>query len=113
MGYRACLGIIRLAEKYSPERMEAAAERAVLTGACRYQSVKSMLQKSLDRQPLPEPPTRRHCLRRARQHARRGVLRVRRASMLQQPMMEKLMAMRLHGMVEALQAQKQDRAHAS
>src|SRR4051794_23088210 len=27
MGYRACLGIIRLAAKYSPVRMEAAAER--------------------------------------------------------------------------------------
>jgi transposase len=26
MGYRGCLGIIRLAEKYSPQRVEAAAE---------------------------------------------------------------------------------------
>jgi len=41
MGYRGCLGIIRLAAKYSAERMESAAERALLTGACRYQSVKS------------------------------------------------------------------------
>ena len=32
MGYRGCLGIIRLAEKYSPQRVEAAAERALLTG---------------------------------------------------------------------------------
>jgi transposase len=52
MGYRACLGIIRLAAKYSPVRMEAAAERAVLTGACRYKSVESILRNSLDRQPL-------------------------------------------------------------
>ncbi len=58
MGYRACLGIIRLAAKYSPERMEAAAERAVLTGACRYRSVESILKNALDRQPLNEssPP---------------------------------------------------------
>jgi hypothetical protein len=58
MGYRACLGIIRLAAKYSPERMEAAAERAVLTGACRYRSVASILKNALDRQPLTEsfPP---------------------------------------------------------
>ena len=35
MGYRGCLGVIRLAEKYSHARMEAAAERALLTGACR------------------------------------------------------------------------------
>jgi len=33
MGYRGCLGIIRLAKKYSGERTEAAAERALLTGA--------------------------------------------------------------------------------
>ena len=39
MGYRSCLGIIRLAGQYSPARMEAAAERSLVTGACRYQSV--------------------------------------------------------------------------
>jgi transposase len=53
MGYRSCLGIIRLSQQYSPERVEAAAERALLTGACRYKSIKSMLEKSLDREPLP------------------------------------------------------------
>jgi hypothetical protein len=30
MGYRGCLGIIRLAKKYSNARMQAAAERALL-----------------------------------------------------------------------------------
>jgi hypothetical protein len=39
MGYRGCLGVIRLAGKYSHARMEAAAERALLTGACRYRSI--------------------------------------------------------------------------
>jgi transposase len=53
MGYRSCLGLIRLADQYSPQRLEAAAQRALLSGACRYQSVKSMLKNSLDRQPLP------------------------------------------------------------
>jgi len=53
MGYRGCLGVIRLAGKYSPARMEAAAERALLTGACRYRSIVSILQNSLDQQPLP------------------------------------------------------------
>ena len=53
MGYRSCLGLIRLAERYTPARLEAAAQRALLTGACRYQSVKSILSNSLDRQPLP------------------------------------------------------------
>jgi transposase len=55
MGYRSCLGIIRLAEEYSSTRMEAAADRAIRTGACRYKSVKSILKNSLDLQPLPEP----------------------------------------------------------
>jgi transposase len=56
MGYRSCLGIIRLAEQYSSIRMEAAADRAIRTGACRFKSVKSILKNSLDQQPLPEPP---------------------------------------------------------
>lgn len=56
MGYRGCLGIIRLAGRYSAARVEAAAERALLTGACRYKSVESMLKNSLDRIPLPAAP---------------------------------------------------------
>jgi transposase len=56
MGYRSCLGIIRLAEQYSAARMEAAADRALRAGAYRYQSVKSILRNSLDQQPLTEEP---------------------------------------------------------
>lgn len=55
MGYRSCLGIIRLAQQYSAQRMEAAAERALLAQACRYQSVKSILKNSLDAVPLSPP----------------------------------------------------------
>lgn len=36
--------------------MEAAAERALVTGACRYQSVKSILKNFLDALPVVEPP---------------------------------------------------------
>lgn len=64
MGYRSCLGITRLAGQYSPARMEAAAERALVMGACRYQSVKSILKNSLDMVPpvelLPSPPPAPH-----------------------------------------------------
>jgi transposase len=56
MGYRGCLGIIRLAEKYSAQRVEAASGRALLTGACRYTSVESILRNSLDRVPPSSPP---------------------------------------------------------
>ena len=55
MGYRGCLGIIRLAQKYSPQRVEAACERALLTGACRYKSVESILKNSLDQTPVLPP----------------------------------------------------------
>ncbi|MBZ5672441.1 MAG: IS21 family transposase [Acidobacteriia bacterium] len=58
MGYRSCLGILRLGQRYSTERVEAAAARALATGACSYQSVKSMLERGLDRQPLEAPAPR-------------------------------------------------------
>jgi len=58
MGYRSCLGILRLGTRYSNQRLEAAAVRAVATGACSYRSVKSMLERGLDRQPLEAPPPR-------------------------------------------------------
>jgi len=62
MGYRSCLGIIRLADRYSSTRMEAAALRALESNACRFKSVESILKNSLDQQPftqlpaLPPPP---------------------------------------------------------
>jgi transposase len=56
MGYRGCLGIIRLSQKYSRQRVEAACERALLTGACRYKSVESILRNSLDQTPVQSPP---------------------------------------------------------
>jgi len=55
-GYRGCLGVIRLAGKYSPQRVEAACERALLTGACRYKSIESILKTSLDQVPLENVP---------------------------------------------------------
>jgi hypothetical protein len=55
MGYRSCLGIIRPAQQYTAQRVEAAAERALLAQACRYQSVKSILENSLDTVPLSPP----------------------------------------------------------
>ena len=58
MGYRSCLGVLRLGTRYSNERLEAAARRAVSTGACSYRSVKSILERGLDRQPLEAPVAR-------------------------------------------------------
>jgi transposase len=56
MGYRSCLGILRLGQRYAAERLEAASQRAISTGACSYHSVKSILERSLDRQALETPP---------------------------------------------------------
>jgi transposase len=50
MGYRACLGILRLEKLYSRPRLEAASQRAVHLQAFSYQSLKSILKRSLDRQ---------------------------------------------------------------
>jgi hypothetical protein len=51
--YRSCQGILRLAEEYGSERMEAAALRAILTDVATYKSVKSILSSELDKVPLP------------------------------------------------------------
>ena len=64
MGYRAVWASFGLAKQYSPARVEAAAERALLTGACRYKSVESILKNSLDRDAAVI--SRRHRLRHRR-----------------------------------------------
>jgi hypothetical protein len=51
------LGIIRLANQYTAARMESAAQLALATGACGYQSVKSILKNSLDLAPPSNPET--------------------------------------------------------
>ena len=53
-GYRACLGLLRLGEKYSPARLEAACRRALNFGGLSYRSVKSILDNGLDQVPLEE-----------------------------------------------------------
>jgi transposase len=59
-GYRSCLGIIRLADRYTTERVEAACARALAVRALSYRSVESILRHGLDSQPLPAAPTRTH-----------------------------------------------------
>jgi transposase len=53
-GFRSCMGLIGLGRRYGNDRLEAASTRAVRLKAHRYRSVKSMLEKGLDQQPLPE-----------------------------------------------------------
>jgi transposase len=53
-GYRACLGLMRLAKRYDPERLTAACERALALGSPSYRTVESILKTGQDRQPLPD-----------------------------------------------------------
>jgi transposase len=61
-GFRSCLGIIRLGKGVGEPRLEAACARALRFGTCSYRSIKSILEKGLDRQadepelPLHSPP---------------------------------------------------------
>lgn len=48
-GYRPCLGIVRLADKYGDDRLEAACRRALAYSSVSYKSVRSILEKGLDR----------------------------------------------------------------
>lgn len=55
-GYRACLGLQRLARKYGHQRLEAACTRAMSIRSPTFRSVDSILKSGMDRQPLPSKP---------------------------------------------------------
>lgn len=57
MGYRSCLGILRLSKRYGPERLEAACERALRVGARSYRHVDSILKHGLDRAQAENTPS--------------------------------------------------------
>lgn len=51
-GYRACLGLLNLARRYSKTRLEKACERALAIRSINYQSIASILKQGLDQQTL-------------------------------------------------------------
>ena len=51
-GYRACLGLQRLAREFTSARLEAACTRAVAIQSLTYRSVDSILKNGLDRQQI-------------------------------------------------------------
>jgi transposase len=53
-GRRACLGLMRLAEKYSPERLESASGRAMAIKSPTYKSVEAILKTGFDKLALKE-----------------------------------------------------------
>lgn len=56
MGYRSCLGLIRLNREHGSTRLEQACQRALLLDVCSYPSIKSILKAKLEAQPLPHQP---------------------------------------------------------
>jgi transposase len=61
-GYRACLGILRVAEKHGAERMDAACARALAVSTASHaphrKYIESILRQGLDRDPRRAPATR-------------------------------------------------------
>jgi transposase len=53
LGYRSALGVIRLANRYTPERLEKACAKAVLMGSPSYRTIQSMLKNRAEDEPLP------------------------------------------------------------
>lgn len=54
--YRSCLGLLRLGKSFGNDRLEAACKRALAFGATSYSSVRSILSKGLDAEPLDSSP---------------------------------------------------------
>jgi transposase len=54
-GFGSCRGLKSLVRRYTPDRIEAACERALVAGARSYTNVESILKHGLDKQPLPAP----------------------------------------------------------
>lgn len=59
MGYRSCLGILRLSKRYGSERLEAACARGLWSGARSYRHIDSILKHGLDRIELGEDEERK------------------------------------------------------
>ncbi|MFT5717349.1 MAG: hypothetical protein ACI9T7_001540 [Oleiphilaceae bacterium] len=52
--YKAFLGLLSLAKKYTQYNLEAACHRVLVTGINRLKPIRSILEKGLDKQPIPE-----------------------------------------------------------
>jgi transposase len=60
-GFRSCIGILRLAKRYEPERLEAACARALALGTRSYSSVAAILKNAQERRTRePELPSLLH-----------------------------------------------------
>jgi hypothetical protein len=61
-GFRACLGLLRLGERYGAARLEAACLRAEQLRSYSYRTVDNILRHGQDRVPLPDAEAPRRVL---------------------------------------------------
>ncbi|MBD3391973.1 MAG: IS21 family transposase [Chitinivibrionales bacterium] len=59
-GFNSALGVLNLAHTYTPQRLEAAARRAIHFRSLSTKSIRTILEKNLDAQPLEQP--KQYCL---------------------------------------------------
>lgn len=52
--YNACLGILRLKDKYGQERLESACKRALVGSSINYKTISNILSSGMDKQPFVE-----------------------------------------------------------
>ena len=101
---------MRLGKKYSSERVEAAARRAGMQGACSYKSIKSILERQLDRVPIEDSSSgaavTHDNIRGAATSIQVNHQRYSEDTMLTQQTVEKLHTLRLRGMAEAFREQE-------
>jgi hypothetical protein len=53
LGYRSALGVIRLANRFTPQRLEKACRKALMMGSPSYRTVNSILKNRVEDEPLP------------------------------------------------------------
>jgi transposase len=56
-GYRSCMGLLRLGQRYGAQRLEAACLRGLAVSARSYRHIAAILKAGLDQMPLPETAT--------------------------------------------------------
>ena len=103
-GFRACLGILRLAKTYGNLRLEAACLRGLTIAARTYGSIASILCHGLDRA-FQEGGNRGGAVA-PREHPPPGLLPFKGEPMLAYPTQERLLALGPTGMARALEDQR-------
>jgi len=53
-GFRSCMGVMRLGERYGSQRLEAACARILSAGCPTYKRIEAVLKKGLENAPMPQ-----------------------------------------------------------